>query len=88
MLSFDSLWGITGLAAGEPKNKMTHETEINDLARRLAAAYVSHFAGYAGVDYLLKSEWMPEKPATVWLNLAEYLYQQRVSPQTKEPSKQ
>lgn len=53
---------------------ITHEEEMNELARRLAAAYTSHWLGYAGVDYLLKQ--IPEKVGATWLNLAEFLYQE------------
>jgi hypothetical protein len=42
----------------------------DELARRLAAAYVSYVAGYRGVDYLLKR---PYKPARFWRDLAEFV---------------
>jgi hypothetical protein len=42
----------------------------DELARRLAAAYVSYMAGYRGVDYLLKRKY---KPAQFWKDLAEFV---------------
>jgi hypothetical protein len=42
----------------------------DELARRLAAAYVSYMAGYRGVDYVLKRKY---KPAQFWKDLAELI---------------
>ncbi|HEV2398783.1 MAG TPA: hypothetical protein VGS27_17695 [Candidatus Sulfotelmatobacter sp.] len=42
----------------------------DELARRLAAAYVSYIAGYRGVDYLLKRKY---KPAKFWKDLAAFV---------------
>jgi hypothetical protein len=45
----------------------------NEVARRLAAAYVSHIAGHKGVDRMLKRT--PEQAGTLWKDLAELLFQ-------------
>jgi hypothetical protein len=46
------------------------DQKADELARRLAAAYVSYMAGYRGVDYLLKRQY---KPAQFWEDLAEFV---------------
>ena len=46
---------------------------LNDVGRRLAAAFVSYTAGYKGVDRLLART--PEKPGAFWVELAAMLFQ-------------
>lgn len=48
------------------------EESLNDLGRRLAAAFVSYTAGYKGVDRALKQS--PEKVGQFWLSLADALF--------------
>lgn len=43
--------------------------QTNELARRIAAAFVSVQAGYAGVDILLKRA--PETASVFWYSIAE-----------------
>ena len=47
---------------------MQNDEAINEVARRLAAAYASYQAGYAGVDILLKRT--PERAGKGWRDLA------------------
>lgn len=51
------------------EDSMNVQTD-DELARRLAAAYVSYIAGYRGVDYLLKRKY---KPAKFWKDLAAFV---------------
>jgi hypothetical protein len=45
---------------------------VKELARRIAAAYTSYVAGYAGVDYVLKK--YPGEVGSLWLEVAELLF--------------
>ena len=49
------------------------EEALNDVGRRLAAAFVSYTAGYKGVDRLLART--PEEPGAFWIELAAVLFQ-------------
>lgn len=49
------------------------EEALNDLGRRLAAAFVSYTAGYKGVDRMLAKT--PEAPGAFWIELAKMLFQ-------------
>jgi hypothetical protein len=45
---------------------------INEVGRRLAAAYVSYIAGHVGVDRMLKQT--PERAGAFWHDLADLLF--------------
>jgi hypothetical protein len=55
----------------DTKEDHSYAASTNEIARRLAAAYVSYQAGYAGVDYLLKQTPKEEKVGELWKSLAE-----------------
>lgn len=48
---------------------LVHDAQTNEVARRIAAAFVSVQAGYAGVDLLLKRT--PETASDFWYSIAE-----------------
>lgn len=50
---------------------LVHNDRLNEIARRLAAAYVSYQAGYVGVDILLKR--MPETASEFWYQIAKWV---------------
>lgn len=47
---------------------IVRDPELNEYARRIAAAYTSVWAGYSGVDYLLKRT---ERVGDFWYAIAE-----------------
>jgi hypothetical protein len=47
------------------------EEDLNELGRRLGAAYASYFAGYKGVDHLLRET---EYVGTFWKELADLVW--------------
>jgi hypothetical protein len=48
------------------------EESLQDLGRRLGAAFVSYMHGYKGVDRALKQA--PEKVGAFWVSLADALF--------------
>lgn len=48
---------------------LVHDDRLNEIARRIAAAYASVWAGYAGVDILLKRT--PETASDFWYHIAK-----------------
>jgi hypothetical protein len=50
----------------------SHDEGLNELARRLGAAYVSYVAGYKGVDRMLGKT--PERAGTFWRDLAGLVF--------------
>jgi hypothetical protein len=55
----------------QPKSGVNEEG-LNELGRRLAAAYISYISGYAGVDRVLKTG--PRKVGRLWIDLADILF--------------
>lgn len=48
------------------------DKDLDELGRRLAAAYVSYIVGHKGIDRILKQT--PGKPGKFWTDLADLLF--------------
>jgi hypothetical protein len=48
------------------------DKDLDELGRRLAAAYVSYIVGHKGIDRMLKQA--PGKPGEFWVGLADLLF--------------